>query len=75
MGTIIKGKVGWFDRKKDYGFIESEGMPSVFFRISKVPVELQSALDQAEVEFELAENVGDLVASRVHFSGTKSGIA
>jgi cold shock CspA family protein len=75
MGALIKGRVGWFDRKKDYGFIESDGMPSVFFRISKVPFELQCALDQAEVEFEVVEKRGDLVASKVYFSTTTSGIA
>ncbi len=48
----IKGKVKWFDSKKGYGFIESEGEKDIFVHFSEIIQEGYKALkDGDEVEF------------------------
>ena len=48
----IKGKVKWFDSKKGYGFIESEGEKDIFVHFSEIIQEGYKTLkDGDEVEF------------------------
>ena len=44
----IKGKVKWFDSKKGYGFIESEGEKDIFVHFSEIIQEGYKALKDGE---------------------------
>ena len=54
MSKKISGTVKWFDSKKGYGFIESEGEKDVFVHFSEIQAEGYKILkDGQKVEFEL----------------------
>ena len=61
MSKKISGTVKWFDSKKGYGFIESEGEKDVFVHFSEIQAEGYKVLkDGQKVEFELnADEQGD----------------
>ena len=52
MSKKISGTVKWFDSKKGYGFIESEGEKDVFVHFSEIQAEGYKILkDGQKVEF------------------------
>ena len=54
MSDKITGTVKWFDSKKGYGFIESEGEKDIFVHFSEIQAEGYKFLkDGQKVEFEL----------------------
>lgn len=60
----MKGKVKFFNRTKNFGFITGEDEKDYFVHISQV--ENQSSLDDGQdVEFEAAENERGLAAQNV----------
>lgn len=49
-----RGKVKWFDRRKGFGFIESEDGTDVFVHYSEIKSEgFRSLEEDQEVEFEI----------------------
>ena len=61
MSDKMTGTVKWFDSKKGYGFIESEGEKDIFVHFSEIQAEGYKFLkDGQKVEFELqADEQGD----------------
>jgi len=54
MSDKITGIVKWFDSKKGYGFIESEGEKDIFVHFSEIQAEGYKFLkDGQKVEFEI----------------------
>ena len=54
MSDKMTGTVKWFDSKKGYGFIESEGEKDIFVHFSEIQAEGYKFLkDGQKVEFEL----------------------
>jgi len=50
----IKGKVKWFDKRKGFGFIESEADPNIFVHYSAIIGRGYRGLQEGdEVEFEI----------------------
>jgi len=53
---VVQGKVKWFNDKKGFGFIESEGQQDVFVHFSGINSSGFKTLDEgANVEFEVVE--------------------
>ncbi len=61
MPDKITGTVKWFDSKKGYGFIESEGEKDIFVHFSEIQADGYKFLkDGQKVEFELqSDEQGD----------------
>ena len=54
MSKKMTGTVKWFDSKKGYGFIESEGEKDIFVHFSEIQLEGYKFLkDRQKVEFDL----------------------
>ena len=52
----MKGKVKWFDTKKGFGFIETDGGPDVFVHYSSIESQGFRNLEEGEeVEFEIED--------------------
>ena len=57
MSEKMTGTVKWFDSKKGYGFIESEGEKDIFVHFSEIQAEGYKFLkDGQKVEFELEKD-------------------
>ena len=57
MSEKMIGTVKWFDSKKGYGFIESEGEKDIFVHFSEIQAEGYKLLkDGQKVEFELEKD-------------------
>jgi cold shock protein len=60
------GVVKWFDNKKGYGFIESEGLEDVFAHFRQINAEGYRSLKPGdEVEFDLVEGQKGLQADNI----------
>ena len=65
----MKGKVKWFDTKKGFGFIETDGGPDVFVHYSSIDGQGFRNLEEGEeVEFEIEDGPKGPAARGVHKS-------
>ncbi|MDP8266200.1 MAG: cold-shock protein [Candidatus Aceula meridiana] len=64
---MTKGKVKWFNAKKGYGFISSEGGEDVFVHFSEINQEdgYKSLEEGQDVEFEVEKDDKGLKAKNV----------
>jgi CspA family cold shock protein len=70
-----RGTVKWFDKKKRYGFIESEDGDDFFVHSSSVGEESSSVLLKGEkVTFDIGQGRKGPMAIRVQVEGEKRGM-
>jgi len=76
-GSVVKGKVKWFNAEKGYGFIAREGKPDIFVHFSAIQQDgYRSLREGEEVEFELVQGERGPQAQRVvRLSTRTAGLA
>jgi CspA family cold shock protein len=63
---MAKGNVRWFNPKKGYGFIETDGSKDIFVHHSEIQDEGFKSLDEGQqVEFEIREGEKGTYAANV----------
>ena len=61
----VKGVVKWFDPVKGYGFITKPDGKDIFVHVSELPGDIESLVENEEVEFEIGEGKKGPVATNV----------
>ena len=61
----VKGVVKWFDPNKGYGFITKADGKDIFVHVSELPGDIESLVENEEVEFEIGEGKKGPVATNV----------
>lgn len=65
-GTIMQGKVKWFNSEKGFGFIERDGGDDVFVHFSAIQNDGYKTLEEGQkVEFEIVDGARGPQAANV----------